>query len=329
MIQVLDDLSARLSMLHSEATCIHTDHHRISKFGSESSVGFDLVCAAIQNLVALAPQATRSRWTKEAMKVRLQSDVPKTDAPLRINIDSRSLQEYDNCHPPEYPQIESSQYEHCQPPPDTLNAPHSSQIIAFQASLPHLSDLDIPRPNHKNSTEFVQPTMNISAESIYDNPWATVEFEISSPSHFNQEMMPVRSQSSGDHCLAALGQRQSSHTLQSTDLHSIHPATAILGRRMFQRTVDEQGQQSLGGFRQHSGQLQQQAQRQVQQQRALQQQNQFMRTMPAGNGKYQSLSSIQQAGELRAQQDNQPQLHNMYVKHLQSCVVLTCKPSRS
>lgn len=52
--QILDGISARLSELHPEATGIRCDHHSISKFGSDNSPGFDLVCAVIQHYVSRA-----------------------------------------------------------------------------------------------------------------------------------------------------------------------------------------------------------------------------------------------------------------------------------
>lgn len=52
--QILDGISARLSGLHPEATCIRCDHYSISKFGSDNSPGFDLVCAVIQHYVSRA-----------------------------------------------------------------------------------------------------------------------------------------------------------------------------------------------------------------------------------------------------------------------------------
>ena len=68
-LQILDDISSRLSALHEEATCIQTNHHTISKFGSKSSPGFDVVCAVIQNYVYRAPKYICSRWTKETAKL--------------------------------------------------------------------------------------------------------------------------------------------------------------------------------------------------------------------------------------------------------------------
>ncbi len=67
-------------MLHAEATCIHTDHNGICKFGSESSPGFDLVCAVIQDLVQRAPEFISSRWKGQELNTRVRSNVP---APLK------------------------------------------------------------------------------------------------------------------------------------------------------------------------------------------------------------------------------------------------------
>lgn len=75
-LQILDNFSARLSMLHSEATCIYLDHYRISKFGSRFSHGFDLVCAVIQDFVNRAPGFVSSRWKDEETKTRLRNNIP-------------------------------------------------------------------------------------------------------------------------------------------------------------------------------------------------------------------------------------------------------------
>ena len=74
-LQILDDVSSRLSTLHEEATYIHTDHNTISKFGSVSSPGFDVVCAVIQNYVYRAPKHINSRWNDEMISLRLQINV--------------------------------------------------------------------------------------------------------------------------------------------------------------------------------------------------------------------------------------------------------------
>ncbi|MCJ1381241.1 Serine active site containing protein 1 [Xylographa soralifera] len=77
--KILDDLSSRLSMLHEEATGIQSNHYRMSKFSSENSPGFDLVCAAIQTCVYSAPKYIGSRWEEERMKRKLQSNVSSTN----------------------------------------------------------------------------------------------------------------------------------------------------------------------------------------------------------------------------------------------------------
>ena len=64
-LQILDDLSARLSTLHPEATCVYLDHYRITKFASKFSHGFDLVCAVIQDFVTRAPGLIKSHWITE------------------------------------------------------------------------------------------------------------------------------------------------------------------------------------------------------------------------------------------------------------------------
>ncbi|MCJ1394794.1 hypothetical protein MMC18_007674 [Xylographa bjoerkii] len=48
----------------------------MSKFSSNHSPGFDLVCAAIQTYVYSAPKYIRSRWTEERPKEKLQNNVP-------------------------------------------------------------------------------------------------------------------------------------------------------------------------------------------------------------------------------------------------------------
>ncbi|MCJ1433247.1 Serine active site containing protein 1 [Xylographa pallens] len=79
IVEILDDLSARLSMLHEEATGIQSDHHRMSKFSSENSPGFDHVCTAIQNYVYSAPVYISSRWEEERTKRKLQSNILTTN----------------------------------------------------------------------------------------------------------------------------------------------------------------------------------------------------------------------------------------------------------
>ena len=60
-------------MLHSEATCIRTDHYGICKFGSESSPGFDVVCAVIQGFVNRSPVFISSQWKEEKRKMQLRN----------------------------------------------------------------------------------------------------------------------------------------------------------------------------------------------------------------------------------------------------------------
>ena len=62
-------------MLHTEATCIHTDHYMISKFGSENSPGFDQVCAVIQNYASRAPLHISSRWQAERTRMKVQARI--------------------------------------------------------------------------------------------------------------------------------------------------------------------------------------------------------------------------------------------------------------
>ena len=86
-LQVLDDISARLSMLHSKATCIRTDHYGICKFSSESSPGFDLVCAVIQGFVSRAPGWINYRWKDEERKMLLGNRNSALSKPLNIDED--------------------------------------------------------------------------------------------------------------------------------------------------------------------------------------------------------------------------------------------------
>ena len=73
-------------MLHSEATCIYLDHHRISKFGSKFSHGSDLVCAVIQCFVNLAPQFISSRWKDEDARARRpQTQIPTSTKYSNVN----------------------------------------------------------------------------------------------------------------------------------------------------------------------------------------------------------------------------------------------------
>lgn len=72
-------------MLHSEATCIRTDHYRICKFRSESSPGFDLVCAAIQDFVERAPAFISSRWNNEGMNTWSRNRILVSSKPLTVN----------------------------------------------------------------------------------------------------------------------------------------------------------------------------------------------------------------------------------------------------
>ncbi len=72
-------------MLHSEATCIRTDHYRICKFSSESSPGFDLVCAAIQDFVKRAPAFISSRWNNEGMNTWFRNEILVSSKPLTVN----------------------------------------------------------------------------------------------------------------------------------------------------------------------------------------------------------------------------------------------------
>ncbi|MCJ1471754.1 hypothetical protein MMC13_000394 [Lambiella insularis] len=92
-VQMLDDMSARLSVLHEEATCIQTNHYMISEFSSESSPGFDLVCAVLQNYVYNAPKHISSRWRteKHSSKVKLQDSTALLPSNERHRQDAASM----------------------------------------------------------------------------------------------------------------------------------------------------------------------------------------------------------------------------------------------
>lgn len=98
-LQILDGLSSRLSMLHVEATCIKTDHYSISKFGSDTSPGFDNVCAVIQNYVYRAPLVVPSRWVEERTETPWKPHVSMAPPVTRSYSYSSSPLSRRLCHP--------------------------------------------------------------------------------------------------------------------------------------------------------------------------------------------------------------------------------------
>ena len=72
-------------MLHSEATCVRTDHFGICKFSTDSSPGFDVVCAVIQGFVNRAPGVISTRWKGEQTKMQLQNKSSALSKPLIVD----------------------------------------------------------------------------------------------------------------------------------------------------------------------------------------------------------------------------------------------------
>lgn len=165
-------------MLHTEATCVHTDHWRISKFGSESSAGFDLVCAIIQNYVSRAPQVVSSRWIDEQTQARIQKNTPLFRAESKATIPPRQRQNHNYCRLQEdkdSTMLESGRFPHAKyrnyGPNTSITSINMSSSISTLGSY----ERDIPRLNDSMSSTLVSCDSDLSTENGFAKQWAETQ----------------------------------------------------------------------------------------------------------------------------------------------------------